>query len=54
MTEDMSTQEAQSQAEKKYLKCRQYSGESELDYKRRFKLTLDVMQAVGLTLPGMV
>lgn len=52
MTEDMSTQVAQSEAEKKYHKWRQYAEESEFDYKRRFKLTLDVIQAVGLVLPS--
>lgn len=51
MTEDMSAQEAQGEAEKKYYRGRQFSGETELDYFRRFSQNLDVMRAVGLDMP---
>jgi len=51
MTEDMSGQEAQGEAKKKYCRGRQFSGESELDYFRRFSQNLDVMRAVGLDMP---
>ena len=51
MTEDMSGQEAQGEAKKKYCRGRQFSGESELDYFRRFSQNLGVMRAVGLDMP---